>query len=67
MVTQTEEKATMSVQELADLLGMTQKAVYRHLKDRHIPARQLGRRWLVSREVVMRWLNTVPIIPITEQ
>ena len=50
------EKETMTVGELATLLGISENMVYRELYVKHIPAIRLGRKWIICRQGIMTWL-----------
>lgn len=49
--------ATMTVEEMAGVLGVGRNQAYGLLYEKQIPALRFGRRWLVSRRVVERLLN----------
>ena len=53
-----EMKATLNVKEVAELLGVHTNTVYTYLASKQIPAIRLGRRWLISRNAVMKWLES---------
>lgn len=42
--------STLSVQEVADLLGMTKPGVYKWLKDGVIPGYKVGSTWFILRD-----------------
>ncbi len=46
----------LSVAETAQLLGLSVNSTYAHLADGTIPARRLGRRWIISRTRLDSWL-----------
>jgi excisionase family DNA binding protein len=50
-----------SVEELARELGISVALAYRHLNDGRIPARRLGRRFVIPRNAVQRWLEETGI------
>lgn len=58
------EKATLSVKECAELLGISENACYEYLIQGKLPAQRLGRRWIISRERLGQWLREAPAIPI---
>ena len=62
-----ELKAWLSVEETAELLGVHTNTVYTYLASKQIPARRLGRKWIISRNAVTRWLEDAPAIPITQR
>lgn len=51
------DRATLSVKELAGLLGISENLAYCWLYQKKIPARQIGRKWVISHEAVISWLN----------
>jgi excisionase family DNA binding protein len=52
-----QQKATMTIEEAASLLGINRNTAYEKALRGELPgARRLGRRWLVSRAVLERWL-----------
>jgi excisionase family DNA binding protein len=46
-----------SVEELAQDLGISLALAYRYLGDGTIPAIRLGRRYVIARSAVQRWLD----------
>jgi excisionase family DNA binding protein len=50
-----------NVEELARELGISVALAYRHLNDGRIPARRLGRRFVIPRNAVQRWLEETGI------
>jgi excisionase family DNA binding protein len=42
------ERATLKVSELATLLGISTNKAYEGLETKQIPAKQLGRKWIIS-------------------
>jgi len=46
-----------SVKALAEELGISLALAYRHLADGTIPAIRLGRRYVISKNAVQRWLS----------
>lgn len=50
-------KAVLSVREVAELLGLHPLTVYQHLHSGVIPARRCGRKWLLSRAAIERFLD----------
>lgn len=55
---------TLSVAEVADMLGISTKGVYRWIKDGVIPAYKVGRTWFLLRddlhELMRRGRNATP-------
>ena len=62
-----ELKAWLSVEETAELLGVHTNTVYTYLASKQIPARRLGRKWIISRQQITEWLNSGPALPITQR
>lgn len=50
-------KQTLTVPELAEILGWHEETVYQHLRSGRIPARRMGRRYLISRDRITEWLR----------
>jgi len=48
---------TLSVGQLASMLGWSLRTTYTHLRGNRIPARQVGTRWVISRRRIEEWLN----------
>lgn len=57
-------RATYTVAEVADLLGMSRATVYVLLSAGQIPARRIGSRWIIARHRFDTWLNDTPT-PLT--
>ena len=51
------ERMTYTVDEVAELLGLARGTAYARVRDGSIPARQMGRRWVISRSSFDAWLN----------
>lgn len=47
----------LSVDQVAELLGIDRKTVYDHANRGRIPCRRLGRRILFGRRAIIDWLN----------
>ena len=60
-----ELKAWLSVEETAELLGVHTNTVYTYLASKQIPAKRLGRKWIISRNAITRWLEGTPAVPET--
>jgi excisionase family DNA binding protein len=50
-----------SVDELAAEIGLSRSSTYAALKKGIIPCIRIGRRFVVSRNAVQRWLDTSPV------
>ena len=48
---------TMTVDDLAVILGISVRSVYRALDRGEIPARRVGERWVIYRPRIVAWLN----------
>lgn len=53
------EPATFTVPELAEHLNLSLSTTYQYLRQGVIPARRAGRRWIISRLRIARWLDEV--------
>jgi excisionase family DNA binding protein len=51
------EAGTMTAEEVAQLLGLSQGAVYAGAKKGEIPCRRVGRRFVFWRATVLAWLR----------
>jgi len=51
------KRATYTVHELAALIGRHHLSVYRALKAGRIPAQRLGKKYILSRSVIQKWLE----------
>lgn len=49
-------RQTLTVDEVCATLGVSRPVVYKALKDGALPARRLGKRFLIGKEAVERWL-----------
>jgi excisionase family DNA binding protein len=50
--------AVLSVEQAAEFLGLSLGSTYAYVRNGTIPARQVGRRWLISREALVAWLSS---------
>jgi excisionase family DNA binding protein len=62
-----ELKATMTVNEMAEFMGISLSKAYESLYEVKLPARKIGAKWIISRNAVTRWLEDAPAIPITQR
>ena len=53
---QDERKATVNVKEAAEILGLHPNSVYHYIREHKLPAVQIGRRWLISKAVLYRFV-----------
>jgi excisionase family DNA binding protein len=51
------DRATYSVLELADTLGLCERTTRIALREGRIPSFKLGKRYIVSRSAVAKWLE----------
>jgi excisionase family DNA binding protein len=58
-------RATYTVPEVCDLLGLSRATVYTMLRSGTIPARRTGRRWIIARHRLGQWLNEDPPLAST--
>ena len=49
----------MTVPELASFLRLTEGTTYQYLREGVIPATRAGRRWIISRQRIERWINGI--------
>lgn len=52
-----EDRIALTVEEAAQRLGLTRKALYAHLAAGHIPSVRLGRRRLIPVAALEKWLT----------
>ncbi|MEV6661784.1 helix-turn-helix domain-containing protein [Nocardia fluminea] len=57
------EPATYTVDEVAVLLGISRGVAYQSVHDGEIPAKRIGRRWVISRAAFTAWLNDSDNLP----
>jgi len=57
MSTEQLERLTYSVRDLQVVLGMGKNTVYRLLKDGTIPNRQYGRKYVIGKTTIKKWLE----------
>lgn len=50
------EQNIITVEELAELLGVHRITVYRHLKESGLPGFKVGRIWRFQRDEVFNWI-----------
>ena len=51
------QKLTLSVQEAADLLGISKPKMFDLLRDKEIPYKRIGKKILISYQVLVDWIN----------
>ncbi|MEV6274455.1 helix-turn-helix domain-containing protein [Nocardia sp. NPDC051832] len=51
------EQATYTVDEVAALLHLSRGNAYQAVQDGVIPAKRIGRRWVISRKTFHEWLE----------
>ena len=54
-------RATYTVAEVADLLGVCRATVYELLRRGELPARRMGSRWVIARRRFDRWLDDADV------
>ncbi|WP_433592546.1 helix-turn-helix domain-containing protein [Nocardia sp. CA-145437] len=52
------EPAAYTVDEVAELLGVSRGNAYQAVHDGVIPAKRVGRRWVISRKAFHEWLES---------
>ena len=50
-------RLTYTVDEVARLLNLSRGVAYQHVRDGLIPAKRIGRRWLIPRKQLHAWLD----------
>lgn len=55
--TPSDASPVLTADEVADLLGVDRKSIYAAARRNEIPHRRLGRRYLFSRQAILRWLD----------
>ncbi len=51
------DKPLMSLQELADYIGVSNTTVYRYVKQKKLPSIKMGRLWKFRKEKIDEWLE----------
>jgi excisionase family DNA binding protein len=59
----TAKRETLTVIEAAQVLGIGRSRMYRACQSQEIPARKLGKRWLIPRVALDRWFAEVTASP----
>lgn len=57
----TPPRLTYTVEEAAELLGISRSGAYEAVRAGVIPAERIGRRWVVPRGRLHAWLGEVPL------
>ncbi|NEW48280.1 helix-turn-helix domain-containing protein [Nocardia cyriacigeorgica] len=57
------EPATYTVDQVAALLGISRGMAYTFVNDGVIPAKRIGRRWVVARAAFHAWLSDSDNLP----
>lgn len=55
--------ATYTVEEVAVLLGVSRGVAYQSVQSGEIPAKRIGRRWVIPRSSFDAWLNGADNLP----
>lgn len=55
-----DDRAVYTVDEIAHLLTLSRSATYAMVRTGQIPARRLGRRWIIPKTRFHTWLNALP-------
>lgn len=53
---QDDRKATVDVREAAEILGLHPNTIYKYIRTEQLPALHIGRRWLISKAVLYRFV-----------
>ena len=51
-------KEILNLQEVCELLNVSEKTMIKLLKEENIPATKIGREWRFSKQAVINWLGT---------
>ena len=51
------ELTTYTLTEIADILKVSQKTVYRYVRDGKIPATKVGRQWRITEQALKEYLK----------
>jgi excisionase family DNA binding protein len=54
------KQLTYSIEQVSELLGISRGTAYQLARDGVIPARRIGRRWMVPRKALHDWLDRLP-------
>ena len=60
------DAAMLTVPQLAKYLKLSLGTTYQYLRQGIIPARRIGRRWVISRRRIDVWLDEVEVVPEPE-
>lgn len=50
------EKEILNLQEVCELLSVSEKTMLKLLKEENVPARKIGREWRFSRAAIIQWI-----------
>lgn len=51
-------KEILNMQEVCELLSVSEKTMIKLLKEENIPARKIGREWRFSKTAIIQWLGS---------
>lgn len=51
-------KEILNMQEVCELLNVSEKTMIKLLKEENIPARKIGREWRFSRTAIIEWIGS---------
>ena len=51
-------KEILNMQEVCELLSVSEKTLIKLLKEENIPARKIGREWRFSKTAIIQWLGS---------
>ena len=60
-------KEILNMQEICELLNVSEKTMIKLLKEENIPARKIGREWRFSRTAVIQWIGSGSSIEYSTQ
>ena len=54
---ETKPRSIIDIKEVAELIGLNERTVYRLVNNRKIPGFKLGGKWVFNRQIIIQWLN----------
>ena len=56
-VQDTKSRSIIDIKEVAELIGLNERTVYRLANNRKIPGFKLGGKWVFRRQIITHWLD----------
>lgn len=50
-------KEVLTIQEASEYLNISERTLYKMVKEKRIPCRKVGRQWRFHKEVLDKWLK----------